>query len=368
MTARLRLQALSMTPLVIPFTTRFAHAAAERAETSAVEVIAMTTTGVQGAGEGCPRPYVTGETLDTALAFFATHRASWLELQTLDDVRGWMAVHGDAVDANPAAWCGVELALLDALGQVDGVPLESLVGVPPLTGAFEYSGVLGDMTPAAFAATAAQYHALGMRDLKVKLSGDAARDAAKLAALRGLDPPVDVRVDANALWRDVGEAIAFLRGLDRALLAVEEPLAPPGRLDDLAALADALGVPIILDESLARAATIAALPGPAARWIVNVRVSKMGGVLRALTVVEAARAAGVRLVVGAQVGETSRLTRAALTVAHAGRDLLVAQEGAFGTRLLTRDVCSPPLMFGPGGRLAVADEARLLAPGLGLAR
>jgi len=44
------------------------------------------------------------------------------------------------------------------------------------------------------------------------------------------------------------------------------------------------------------------------------------------------------VIVGAHVGETSLLTRAALTVANSARDLLVAQEGAFGTHLLARDV------------------------------
>lgn len=60
------------------------------------------------------------------------------------------------------------------------------------------------------------------------------------------------------------------------------------------------------------------------------------------------------LIVGAHVGETSVLTRAALTVARAARDILVAQEGAFGTHLLLRDVVNPPVMFGPGGMLDAA--------------
>jgi L-alanine-DL-glutamate epimerase-like enolase superfamily enzyme len=88
--------------------------------------------------------------------------------------------------------------------------------------------------------------------------------------------------------------------------------------------------------------------------------------LRSLAVVEAARAAGIRIVVGAQVGETSVLTRAALTVAQASRDLLVAQEGAFGTQLLERDICDPSLMFGQRGVLDVAQYAMLDRPGLGL--
>ena len=74
-----------------------------------------------------------------------------------------------------------------------------------------------------------------------------------------------------------------------------------------------------------------------ARWIVNVRVSKMGGLIRSLALIEAARSRGVLLIVGAHVGETSLLTRAALTIAdHAGARLL-AQEGAVGTHLLETD-------------------------------
>jgi hypothetical protein len=42
-------------------------------------------------------------------------------------------------------------------------------------------------------------------------------------------------------------------------------------------------------------------------WIVNVRVSKMGGLVRSLSVVARARELGLSIVVGAQVGETSVL-------------------------------------------------------------
>jgi L-Ala-D/L-Glu epimerase len=89
--------------------------------------------------------------------------------------------------------------------------------------------------------------------------------------------------------------------------------------------------------------------------------------LRSLAVVDAARSAGVGIVVGAQVGETSLLTRAALIVAQAAGDALVAQEGAFGTALLERDVCDPPLMFGKCGVLDIAMYPGLTtSPGFGL--
>jgi L-alanine-DL-glutamate epimerase-like enolase superfamily enzyme len=355
-----------MTPLVIPFTTRFKHAAADRGETASVVVTATASDGAIGIGEGCPRPYVTGESVDSALAFFAARRSDWLELATLDALQAWMRARAGEIDSAPAAWCAVELALLDLFGQQARVPLESLLELAPLAGEFQYSAVIGDMAPEAFAALAQRYHAMGLRDVKVKLSGDAARDRAKLASLAGLDGPVRVRADANNLWSGVDDAVAGLRARDTPLFAVEEPLAPAGRIDDLARLADRLAIPVIVDESVATAAAVGALPGDPRRWIVNLRVSKMGGVLRSLDVVAAARAAGIGVIVGAQVGETSRLTRAGLTVAHAAGAGLVAQEGAFGTLLLARDVCDPPLMFGAGGRLAVVAHPRLLAPGLGI--
>ena len=75
------------------------------------------------------------------------------------------------------------------------------------------------------------------------------------------------------------------------------------------------------------------------------------------------------MIVGAQVGETSLLTRAALTLATAAFDLLAGQEGAFGTHLLSRELCRPVLMFGPGGELG-GDVVEALAgmPGYGLVR
>jgi L-Ala-D/L-Glu epimerase / N-acetyl-D-glutamate racemase len=184
--------------------------------------------------------------------------------------------------------------------------------------------------------------------------------------MRGLDvPALRVRVDANNLWRNADHAIQFLRSLEYPFFAIEEPLGL-NQYGQLASVADALECRVILDESLLRVDQLEALPEPQARWIVNVRVSKMGGLFRSLRVVDAARTAGVGIIVGAQVGETSLLTRAALTVARVAGDALVAQEGAFGTRLLERDVCDPPLMFGPGGVLDTAAFPALRLAGFGV--
>lgn len=373
-----RLRELRFETLAIPFKVAFRHASAERAETSSVWVTAESDEGPVGHGESCPRPYVTGETLESARRFFDAHEASLRARVTdFESLRAWMSERRQELDAQPAAWCALELAILDVVAQRAGVPLEELVGMPRLDGRFHYTAILGDMGPDAFRATAGRYRAQGFADAKVKLSGDLARDRSKVEVLREWRG-VRVRVDANNLWRAADEAAAFIESLDYPFFAIEEPiggadvaagLSGPrsGHYHALAGLAQRLGCRIVLDESFVRVSQIGHLVENRDVWFINLRVSKMGGLLRSLEVVDAARRAGVRLVVGAQVGETSLLTRAALTVAWAARDLLVAQEGAFGTHLLERDVCDPPLMFGAGGVLDAAVYPALTRPGLGLA-
>lgn len=362
----MHLRAIDATSLVIPFTTRFAHASATRSETASLWVTVATADGVTGQGESCPRPYVTGESVQSAAAFVARHRDDLLSsVGDLDSLAAWEARHATEIDAAPAAWCAIELAILDALGCTAAVTLEALLGLAALSGPFRYTAVIGDGDLPHFEAQWARYRAAGFRDVKLKVSGDGERDRSKLATLAA-DDGVRVRLDANNLWRDVDAAVAYLTRLPAPLFALEEPLAP-GAVEALAAIAARTATPIVLDESATRVEHLRDLPGPPDRWIVNVRVSKMGGVRRALRVVQAARQAGHRVIVGAQVGETSLLTRAALPVAEAAGPALVAMEGAFGTLLLRRDVCEPPLMFGAGGRLVVADHPRLASPGLGIA-
>ena len=131
-------------------------------------------------------------------------------------------------------------------------------------------------------------------------------------------------------------------------------------------IAQETGSPIILDESLLGSGQIPLLAADPKNWIINIRVSKMGGLLRSLDVVDRAREAGISVTVGAHVGETSLLTRAGLTVAQAAGEVLFAQEGAFGTFLLEADVVENPLMFGRAGILDTQPWNFAQKPGWGL--
>ncbi len=351
------LAGISAYSLAIPFRMAFKHASASRGETATIWVQAKSEDGTVGCGEGCPREYVTGETVETALAFVDQVRSAVLaDISDIASLREWAGLNQQRIDVNPAAWCAIELSLLDLLAKQAGESVESMLGYPELSGEYQYTAVLGDSSEDAYTRQLEQYSQVGFRDFKVKVSGDLQRDRRRIAQVFDCcGEKVRVRVDANNLWSVPSEAIHYVQGLDAPIYAVEEPL----RADDYegaASVADELGIPVVLDEGITRMDQMAQLVEHSQRWILNVRVSKLGGIARSLAIVAAARRSGLKIIIGAQVGETSLLTRAALTVANASRDILIAQEGAFGTLLLNEDVCHESLIFGAGGRLDVGER------------
>jgi hypothetical protein len=77
----------------------------------------------------------------------------------------------------------------------------------------------------------------------------------------------------------------------------------------------------------------------------------MGGLLRSLEMIGKLRELDIDITIGAHVGETSLLSRAALILADAAGRHLVAQEGAFGEHLLQSDPMTTLIQFGKEGKL-----------------
>ena len=357
----MRIIRLSVFAFPVPFKVVFRHASASRRRAENLIVAAHGDNGDVGYGEGCPRHYVTGETVAGGLAFVNAHADSFVaEVRDLKSLRAWTRAHRRAIDRNPAAFCAMETATLDLFGRACRQSVEELLGLPRLDGAFEYSAVLGDAPYPAYRWQLHRYRRRSFGDFKVKLSGHLARDRRKLRALAGTS--LSVRLDANNLWASAPDCVRHLGGLPGQPFAIEEPLGV-GDIDGFRAVGEASSMRVILDESLLREEQLETLPDPE-RWIVNLRVSKMGGILRSIEVAKRAASLGIDTIVGCQVGETSILTRAALPVMRSVGPNLVAAEGAFGTWLLQRDLTSPSLTFGDAGRLEVHDVSR--EPGLGL--
>lgn len=353
---------ITWTTAPLPFRRAFAHASATRRYAQNLIVRVEDAEGRVGLGEGCPRDYVTGETIASAVAAVARWRAALSRLGDLDALRRWLRAAEAEVAAAPSAACAVELALLDLFARQAEKPVEDLLGLPRLDRALPVTAVYGSGPAAVFLLQNLRFRRAGMADAKLKLTGDAARDGWRA---RRLTASGRTRVDANNLWPDARAAIMGLARVQKSVWAVEEPVAPRD-WTGLAEVAAATGLAVILDESLSGPSDLDALAdGP--RYVLNVRLSRLGGLLRTLDTIAAARACGMDVILGAHVGETSILARAGLVAAGAAGPTLAAYEGAYGTHLLKHDAVAPSLTFGSDGQVVPGREWRPGLPGWGLA-
>ncbi|MBX9851911.1 MAG: hypothetical protein K2X86_09150, partial [Cytophagaceae bacterium] len=180
----MNLRDLSIQQINIPFKVSFKHSSAERAATQSIWVEAVSANGTSGYGEGCPREYVTNESPDTAFTFFNKHKDAIIEqVHDIDDLKSWMLYQKTAIDQNPAAWCAIELALLDLMAKENKQSIENILGLPPVQKPFQYSAILGDSGIEVFTAQLEKYLAMGFTDFKIKISGNIEKDREKLKLL-----------------------------------------------------------------------------------------------------------------------------------------------------------------------------------------
>lgn len=362
----MRLVAATLYALDIPFVESFKHSTKERSASDSVVVQVRDEAGSEGFGEGCPRPYVTGETVEGVLQHIAEDLwpaiaerelpplAEGAFLSLVDELIPRREIPG--VLSDNASRAALELAIVDCVLRREGVSLRRLL--PALRSRVAYSGVITAGSPEKAAQQARQMKVVGLTQVKVKVGLD--DDVARVAAVRqALGPDVSIRVDANGAWTRP-QAVAALAALAPfGISAAEQPLAR-GPVSELRALRQESPVPLMADESLVTLEDAEELISAQAVDYFNIRLSKCGGLHRCRQLAARAAEAGVRIQIGSQVGETAILSAAGrhLTASLPEVDFV---EGSYGTLLLAEDVSSDAVRFGHRGEAAV-----LTGPGLGV--
>lgn len=199
------------------------------------------------------------------------------------------------------------------------------------------NAIVPGVQPSAARNVAAQAAAAGYRTVKVKVGGTLADDVARVLAVRA-EFPGPIRVDANGAWNvaTAQQAITALVEAAGGLDYVEQPCADLG---ELAALRTLVDTRIAADESIRRADDPLAAAAQAAADVLVIKAPPLGGVRRALRVIEQAQ---VPVVISSAldtgVGLTSGVALAA-AVPHLEGDC------GLGTAVLFADdvVAHPPV-------------------------
>ncbi|ANY09450.1 o-succinylbenzoate synthase [Pseudonocardia sp. HH130630-07] len=130
----------------------------------------------------------------------------------------------------------------------------------------------------------------GYRRVKLKIAPG--WDAEPVRAVRAAFGDLMLQVDANGAYRDEPAHHDTLRSLDGAgLLMIEQPFAPRDLLGS-AALARRTATPICLDESIETVEDLRTADALGAGDIVNIKVSRMGGLTAAVRAHDVARELG----------------------------------------------------------------------------
>ena len=308
----------------------FGIARGSRTQTEVVQV-ELSHDGLVGRGEAAPI-YYRGETPATASEFLSS-------LRLTDDpfaLEENLSTPGDA-----AGRAALDAALHDWVGRRLAVPVWRLLGLPRSAPVTSYTVSIDTLDGTRDRAR----RAAAFRALKVKVGG--AEDLARLEAVRA-ETDAPLRVDANEGWtlsqaRDLVPAL-----VDLGVELIEQPF-PADDLESFRALRElSPRPPVIVDEGCQDLGDVAAVATYADG--INVKLAKSGGLREAVRMVHAARALGLRVMIGCMVESQLGVAPAAQIASLAewvdlDGHLLLAEEPFRGLQL--EDGCVLP-SHGPG--------------------
>jgi L-alanine-DL-glutamate epimerase-like enolase superfamily enzyme len=314
---------LEVRPLRIPFRFAFGHHLAIRSESRPQLVRLQLSDGTVGHGEALPRPYLSGEDEASVQAALQGPLAALVLEREVEGLEGARAIIEGAAarqarEEAPAAFCGLELALLDAAGCSTGRPVSDLLGGARRKELAYDVAVAGFLPLGALALYLGQVRRRGVGLLKLKVGRPDDRQRVALARRLLGDGPALV-LDANAAWSEE-QAVAAIQALEHfGLTAVEQPVARH-EVEALARVRRAVATPIVADESLCTLADARRLIEHDACDLWNLRVGKCGGLLATLELFDLAASHGIGCALGVLVGETGIL-------AAAGRHVAASRDG-----------------------------------------
>jgi muconate cycloisomerase len=353
------------------------HASHVRASSDSLMVEVHLDSGEIGYGEGVPREYVTGETIDSAFEI----ASKWQHPEILESISSLTDIVTRLCEWAPApppgddrkigvnaARCAVEIAMLDACCQYFGVSLSETIPLVPFASQLQhgpslpvrYSGAITAETPMKERISATKMWIWGFRQVKVKVGVTGQDDAARLKRIRRrLGRRCEIRLDANEAWSPAefkgwAEKLSFSQPS-----AYEQPV-PHEQIHLLANPEYHVPVPVILDESLCGPVDAENAIRGGFGEIFNIRLSKCGGLLPSLRLVAMATQAGRRYGLGCHPGESPILSAAGRAFASRVRNLAFI-EGSYDRHVLTDRFTTPDITFGYGGLAQPIDR-----PGLGI--
>jgi L-alanine-DL-glutamate epimerase-like enolase superfamily enzyme len=259
-----------------------------------------------------------------------------------------------ALLGHPYVKSGLDMACWDLLGKAAGLPVCVLLG--GRYGAdFPLYRAISQEDPSGMAAKVGSYRAEGYRKFQLKVGGDPDSDIERIRAVRAMLQPGDVLVaDANTGWlRHQAMRVAnAVRGLD---VVIEQPCKS---YEECLSVRRHTHLPFVLDENIDSLHALVRGCGDLAMDVVNIKISKFGGLTRARQARDFCVATGTAMTIEDSWGGDI-VTAAIAHLAHSTPPELLFSSTDFNSYVSVSFASGAPQRV--DGRLAASP-----APGLGV--
>lgn len=256
--------------------------------------------GEVGLGNIDPAPGYSQETLEGSMCALELKLAPLIVGMEATNIHSVLRTIESAMDGYLDAKAAVEMACMDLAARALGTSVHGLLG-GAVKGTILFNAWIGMLPPDKAAAEAAGWQKRGFRSAKVKVGHDVQADRDRVKAVReAVGPHFNLRIDANASY-DVDTSLKLVRMVaPYGLQLLEQPVAA----EDLAGMArvrqeaNAVGLPVMADESLLDHASLIRIIRADAADLVKVKVTKQGGLINTRRMIATAEAAGLHCVLG----------------------------------------------------------------------
>jgi L-alanine-DL-glutamate epimerase-like enolase superfamily enzyme len=334
---------LARVRLELRHTFRIARSADECRESV---IVRLEDNGLEGFGEAAPSPRYGQSAESAELALASLDVAALEPAELIEDALERAA---GLLKGEKAALAAVDMALHDLLGKRLGTPLHTVLGLDsgktPLT-----SYTIGIDAPEVIAEKIVEAESFPILKIKMGLEND----RQIMQTVRRLTDRC-VRIDANEGWTRE-EALEKARWLEtQNVELIEQPL-PAADLEGVRWLAGRTSIPIFADESIHVASDVPRLTG-IYRGI-NIKLIKCGGIREALRIIHAARACGMKIMLGCTIESSIGITAAAqlsplVDYADLDGNILISNDPASGVTVRKGKLVLPG---GPGLGVTIADN------------
>jgi L-alanine-DL-glutamate epimerase-like enolase superfamily enzyme len=198
--------------------------------------------------------------------------------------------------------------------------------------------------------------------LKLKMGGNYRQNKESIEAVRQVfGEDYDLKIDVNGVW-DTNLASRHVSLINEYKVKVlEQPMMADD--PDLAAFAGAMksaGVILMADEAVCTLKDVEQIAAQGHYGMVNVRLSKCGGIRNSLKIIDDLRARGILFQIGCHLGESGILSAAGRALCLLCGDA-VYYDGSYDEFLLKENITFENVSFGLGGKALALN-----GPGLGV--